>query len=657
MRGLEGTRLGRYLLRNRLGRGGMSEVYLATDERMHRDVAVKVVSSAHADYVERFQREAEAIGRLQHDHILPAFDFGEQLPWYYLVMPYIDYCTLLDKIKKGPLPLDYAGELLMQIASGLQYAHDHGVIHRDIKPSNILLRDDHFIYLADFGLARSVEGADKVTQTGVLLGTPEYMAPELADGPANKSSDIYALGILLYQMITGRMPFTGDTPLSVYLKQMRESPTPPSRINPAIPRAVDAVILRALEKDPRRRFNSPMALAEAYDQALKSAQATPQFPPALFETTPIGEEQLREAATPLFPVSRAPQIPPLEPLETLPEPVAPVVLPEKLVLPAYAPAQPQPQQPSPIPDPAYRSRPPQTSAPGYRASPPQGPVVQRRRAPTRRAPDLNVILIFALIFVIIGAAITFIVVASASRGAKLPTGAQLTQTAAAANQRGTPSPSLSPSSQSTSQATTTPTPNLTQTAQAQIYGTATAVTGLMPLLSDSLSSNTSGRWPDDGKTCTFSNGTYHVLVSQPSYLQPCTPANFTGGNYAIKVDVSLLQGNDAGFLLRMNGDQFYDFEITDQGRYFFRRHDANAGASYVQLIPGTGSSAIHNGATNTLMVIANGSNFLLFINGVYVNQINDSTYSSGQMSLVAGTFESASSADASFSNLNVYPVQ
>src|SRR5579863_9329349 len=180
MIGLEGTRLGRYRLMRRLGRGGMSEVYLANDELMHRDVAVKVVSSAHTEYVERFQREAEAIGRLQHDHILPAYDFGEQPPWHYLVMPYIDHYTLLDKLREGPLALDYAGELLAQTAAALQYAHDHGVIHRDIKPSNILMRDDHFVYLADFGLARSVEGGDRLTQTGVLLGTPEYMAPELA---------------------------------------------------------------------------------------------------------------------------------------------------------------------------------------------------------------------------------------------------------------------------------------------------------------------------------------------------------------------------------------------------------------------------------------------------------------------------------------------
>lgn len=135
MPSLEGTSLGRYRLMRRLGHGGMSEVYLAYDEVMKREVAIKVVSSTHTDYIERFQREAEAISGLQHDNILPAYDFGEQPPWHYLVMPYIAYGTLQDVLEKGPMSLEYAGELLQQIASGLQFAHDQGVIHRDIKPS------------------------------------------------------------------------------------------------------------------------------------------------------------------------------------------------------------------------------------------------------------------------------------------------------------------------------------------------------------------------------------------------------------------------------------------------------------------------------------------------------------------------------------------
>src|SRR6266481_4850649 len=183
MAGLEGTSLGRYRLQSRLGRGGMSEVYLAYDELMHRDVAIKVVSSSHVDYIERFQREAKAIGNLHHNHILPAFDSGEQGPWHYLVMPYIEHNTLRERLERSDLTLEEAGELLQQIASALQHAHDNGIVHRDIKPSNILLRDDHYAYLADFGLAKSLKGSSDITQLGTLLGTPEYMAPELADGP------------------------------------------------------------------------------------------------------------------------------------------------------------------------------------------------------------------------------------------------------------------------------------------------------------------------------------------------------------------------------------------------------------------------------------------------------------------------------------------
>ncbi|HLJ34797.1 MAG TPA: protein kinase, partial [Ktedonobacteraceae bacterium] len=269
---LAGTSLGRYHLLQRLGRGGMSEVYLAHDELMNRDVAIKVVSSMHADYMERFHREAEAIGRLNHDHILPAYDYGEQEPWHYLVMPHIEYGTLRDLLAQGPLSLDQVDELFTQIASGIQFAHDQGIIHRDIKPSNILLRDEHYTYIADFGLAKSLEGGDTVTLSGSLLGTPEYMAPELADGPATTSSDIYALGVLLYQMVTGQVPFSGETPIAVYFKQLRDEPPLPSELNPQIPPSVEHVILRTLDKDPRRRYRTAGAVAVAFHRALMAQE-------------------------------------------------------------------------------------------------------------------------------------------------------------------------------------------------------------------------------------------------------------------------------------------------------------------------------------------------------------------------------------------------
>jgi len=246
----------------------MSEIYLAEDIRIEREVAVKILSSRHADYIERFRREADAIITLHHPHILPALDYGEHENWHYLVMPYIAHGTLREQIALGPLTLEDTGVLLEQIASALNYAHEQGIIHRDIKPSNILMRDDHYAYLADFGLARSLEVGDTITQLGLLLGTPEYMAPELAKGPATASSDLYALGIVLYQMVTGQLPFSGETPIACYLKQIQELPTPPSYINPAVPPAIELVILQILDKTPQRRYQTANELAQAYITAL-----------------------------------------------------------------------------------------------------------------------------------------------------------------------------------------------------------------------------------------------------------------------------------------------------------------------------------------------------------------------------------------------------
>jgi len=252
----------------------MSEVYLATDQRSQQEVAIKLVNSGHMEYSERFQREVKTISALAHRHILPALDHGQHGSWHYLVMPYVKQGTLRERLAKSPLTLEEAGEVLEQVVDALQFAHDHGIIHRDIKPSNILMQDEHHAYLADFGLAKTLwaEGENEITQTGYVIGTPEYMAPELVEQPANTSSDIYALGILLYEMLTGRTPFKGSTPIATCWKQLREQPTSPSILNPAIPRPVERVILHALEKDPRWRFPSARALLQSYKRSLRAAE-------------------------------------------------------------------------------------------------------------------------------------------------------------------------------------------------------------------------------------------------------------------------------------------------------------------------------------------------------------------------------------------------
>lgn len=259
--------IGNYYIERGLAKGGMSEVYLARDQRNQDIVAMKMVRRSAGEYYERFRREARAMVQLHHPHILPVLDYGEYDHWAYMVSPYIEYGTLSRRVSKGPLPLEEAGNILFQVASALQFAHEHGMLHRDIKASNVLLRDGNYAYLTDFGLVKSIEDNYSLTRSGFLIGTPEYMAPELVEDSASPASDIYALGVLLYQMVTGSVPFKGANPVNIVMKHLREQPQPPSHLNRAITPDVERVILQTLEKDPMRRFRTPKALANAFRQA------------------------------------------------------------------------------------------------------------------------------------------------------------------------------------------------------------------------------------------------------------------------------------------------------------------------------------------------------------------------------------------------------
>jgi serine/threonine protein kinase len=268
---LEKSTLSHYTIERLIARGGMSSIYLARDEQQ-RTVAIKVIDGLNVEYVARFQLELAALKAMEHKHILPIIDEGEYDHWHYYVMPYFDKGNLREYLTKGPLSQEEAGNILEQVASALQFAHEHGIIHRDIKASNILLTTEEHgphVYLADFGLAEDINGPGGITKTGCLIGTPEYMAPELVEEPATTSSDIYALGILLYQLLTGKVPFKGSTPVSIYCKHIQELPTPPSLLNPTISKQVEEIVLRALEKKPRDRFKTVAEMALAYGMALK----------------------------------------------------------------------------------------------------------------------------------------------------------------------------------------------------------------------------------------------------------------------------------------------------------------------------------------------------------------------------------------------------
>ena len=309
----------RYLIQQHLHHGYMSDVYHAYDQLVQCDVAIKLVCHDQTESRLRLQSEIHTLSSLTHDHILPILDHGEYGMYHYLVMPYCKQGTLLNRISQEILTEEEAGEILSQVTSALQFAHDHGIIHRDIKPSNILFANDidFHVYLADFGLAKTMTAGSDITQTGFLIGTPEYMAPELIDKPESVSTDLCSLGILLYHMLTAQPPFRGGSPLAVLSKHVRELPVPPSHLNPTITAPVEQVILRALHKDPQQRFPDVKALTQAYMNALHSSQQTkalPGFPIFELERAYItlkkidGKKSLA-AALQLTPIVRSPNHP------------------------------------------------------------------------------------------------------------------------------------------------------------------------------------------------------------------------------------------------------------------------------------------------------------------------------------------------------------
>ena len=257
----------RYELRGLLGSGGMANVFLAHDEVLDRDVALKLLKDQYAEneeFVERFKREARSAASLSHPHIVPGFAWGETGDgMYYIAMEYLSGGTLKERImSKGALPARTAAAVALQIAEALQAAHEQGMIHRDIKPRNILITDSGHVKVADFGIAHAAE-ASTISDLGDILGSVKYMSPEQAIGePVGPESDLYSLGVVLYEMLTGRVPFEVATPTDVPVKHAEEPPPHPKEINPKVPEGTDALVMKLLATDPADRYASAGELIE-----------------------------------------------------------------------------------------------------------------------------------------------------------------------------------------------------------------------------------------------------------------------------------------------------------------------------------------------------------------------------------------------------------
>jgi serine/threonine protein kinase len=669
MSGLEGRTLDRYELQRLIGKGGMADVYLALDTALQRLVAVKVFKRDEEEMLKRFTREARLMQRLRHPHLVPIYDTGQSTldgsTLYYIVMPFMEGGTLRAHIRSARLSPGDACSYLRQIADALDYVHQQGIIHRDIKSSNVLLDAEGTPYLTDFGIARTTNDITRLTSTGDVLGTVDYVAPELFEPnqKANALSDLYSLGVLLFEMVTGRLPFTAENQIAVVSMHMTRQPPSPRTFAPEISPQVERVVLRALAKKPEQRYGSATALADAFCQAAYSkVPVQEQVSDSLWEqlegvgvATPIAEVEANA------PTARA-------------APPVPAVIkqaPTVHTSGAYTPVAPVRPVSTPRPTPSR---------------------VKRPVSPVRSRFITSVVLALFGLFALIGISVYAVLFPP-----KSPAGnGSATQTIAATVQ-GTPSPTQ----------ISTPTPNFTATAQAiatatqgaanatataiagatatavanataitQAQATATAgviqtVTAGTPGYTDSLNdpnnaATVAAQWGQNSH-CAFEQDGYHVTVSTDvlgkGQLQGCLEEGHQYTNFALSVDLTILSGHTGGVFFRVGKKTLgaysgYLFEIDNQGDYKISRSGNFSTGSGNETGQDTTSPHLKTGtnATNTLQIFAGTNSVSFYVNGFWLDTWSDTTFTTGSIAFLATTADGGANADMLYSNLKVYPL-
>ncbi|MFN8501016.1 protein kinase domain-containing protein [Kouleothrix sp.] len=663
--------LGQYRIIERIRQGGMAVVYKAYQESLDRYVAIKVLShNSDPQFAVRFKREARAIAQLQHPNILPIYDSNEQDGLLYLVMQYVENGTTLGDMLGVPMEQARALRLISKVLDALGYAHNYGIIHRDIKPANVLLPTPDWPMLADFGIAKLRGDDQKLTLPGLIIGTAAYMAPEQVTGQAvDARSDLYATGVMLYELVTGRVPFDADTPMALLAKHAYEPPPPPRSVEPSVTPAVEALLLRALAKDPAGRFQSAAAMAEA---CLWAADRLGPSKPAVAARYQEGVRALNEGrfdlatarfqevqaldpnysdSAALLAAARDAQRgqPGSQPQGTQPTPAQPQGT-------QPAPAQPQGTQPTPA-QPQFVFDSGQLARPGAPAERPSGQLQpgaapeQPAQPPATPAPAaapagagsrLRVPLIIGGVLVLLVLAGVLILPGLRSG---TPSGGAATSAPqpTAAN---APQPTAANAPQPTAALPALPAPAGTLSLEDD-FGAGGDKSGLV------------GQIAPDLALAIADPGVYSMKLSQPNQTRWAFSPRLLAGDFSLQIDLSDASADRTGaaaggvvFRAR-DASHFYALLIDARsGTYTLRKQD---GANkWSDLIAAKESPLVRKGGdVNQLRIDASGNTFTLFLNGAQLDSASDGAYASGMLGTLVANAEAGTS-EMRFDNLKIW---
>ncbi|HJT57501.1 MAG TPA: protein kinase [Ktedonobacteraceae bacterium] len=666
---LEGQRFSQYRIKSLLDSGGMSKVYLAEDTRLHRPVAIKVMSigmaSLNTDAVDEalrlFQIEARAITMLDHPHILPLFDYGEEevdgMIFAYMVMPYRADGSLANWARKRNgslrLSLKETAHFLVQAADALQYAHDNQLIHRDVKPSNFLIWENKKrparpdIQLADFGVVKFMNAISTPSHT--IRGTPIYMAPEQWRGEAVPATDQYALAAMVYELLTGRPPFEGENQQQILYQHIYVQPEPLRRYNPHIPEKIESVVMKGLRKRPENRFESVSAFARAFQQALvhgDNVHLALTIEPSEAEYGTRREVTLPQGRKVIVAVPPGAFHGQVMRLDGLGERTVHGGLGALIITLFIA----HTEEVSAISDSRFLQRTVEEFD--------DVDVTQHSGGSFSRGKAF-LLVVLALVLVLGGlGAVLYSTNTSSSPSQKAPLAANTVPVAktstsvftpATNSQTGTtPQPNYSATATATAAQATAIASSIAATATAvavHAQATATAYAGIImqgnqsfndPLLDNSLGKNWDVSNLPGGGGCGFMQDGYHSTIPQTDLFSPCFARATDFTNFSYQVRMMILHGDRGGICFRAsaaNGN-FYYFYISRTGSYALQIYE-----NYVltaTLVTGS-SSAIKTGLKqpNLIAVVANGDSLNLYVNMQLVAKVNDSTYIDGQIGVVA----------------------